>query len=607
MKVIGLIFTLFLAQSSWAIDDAVRTVGSDGGYFELHSFYPLLQRFDIDVKDSVSIRKIDWSQNKHLMSIKPVGSFELYAPYGGLKAVKGGQVQLNGEFTWVLADGKELKFKDLQIRPTEQPMAQGALTELELVNAHGVVVFTLNNIHAGFNQKQNLVFFENMDLRISPWLAKKINIPELTNHIVGQAHMYSNLVIPSNYQAKSFTNGACAPGDNYPPENPDVDVALIKIEEVEHLGDVDADHVIFTPSATLENVGTADVAWHRKFTGIFEPYENDQHPYLIWNMYREIDGRFEQIGASGVKHAFFTVNTSCSCSGGQVLFPTCQDKYSVGNNDLARELGPREKISSFDGLWNSTGSFFDKDANGVQDSPAPAGGSYGLGENRMVVNENLFADSSLPYYISSWYLIRDDVNIFNNMGYKQFEITSISNPTPDSWLITPLTNFTNGPASDQYVTPNSFDLNAGTASQRILQDGEGHLTVAVKVVDLNDGTYRYNYMIENHDYDPQIQTITLPLADSASMINFVFADTDEDVNNDWIISHVDDKLILQAPASNEIDWGYLYSFSFTTDSEPQSGPVTLTGLENGGSEFDTTVITPFFDDLIFENGFDILN
>jgi hypothetical protein len=351
-------------------------------------------------------------------------------------------------------------------------------------------------------------------------------------------------------------------------------------------------------------VGTADVAWWEKFSGsppdYFPPYNNDQHPYLIWNMYREIDNRFEQIGVSGVKHAFWSTNTVCPCDPGHILFPGCQDKYSVGNNNSSNHLGPRENISVFDGVWNSTGSFFDQNGDGVQDNSSSA-----VGENRMVVAEADFADNTLPYYISSWYIIRDDVNIFNNMGYNQYNITANGN----GWNFNqvPNSNFTNGPASDLYVAPNTFDLNAGTASQRIVQIGEGHLTVAVKVIDNMDGTYTYNYMVENHDYDPQVQTISLPLSISASFSGFVFADTDENAGNEWSVTRENNTLKLQSPVGNEIDWGILYSFSFTTNTPPEAGDVKLTGLENAGKEFTSSVITPFLDDLIFETGFEILN
>ncbi len=599
MRIITFICCLLAASVGLSNKQALSSsVASDGGHIEIHTFYQLLSQFGVQVQDGVSQRHEDWSKNILRMPVKATGGLQLYAPYGALKAVQGGQLNLEGEFSWQLPQGSSITFKNLSVRPTTEPIKSGDLTILDLVNQDGQVVFFLNNIHAGFNQQQTQVFFTNMDLRISPWLAAKIQMPDLANHIAGQVNLYSNLLIPASYQAQPLPFGACSAGDNWPPDNPDVDVALIGMDEVEYLGDFDAQNVIFTPSATLESVGTADVAWYEKFDGTFPPYGNDQHPFLIWNMYREIDNRFEQIGVSGVKHAFFTVNTSCICPGGQVLFPTCQDKYSVGNNHLSNHLGPRQNISVFNGLWNSTGSFFDQNGDGVQDNSSSA-----IGENRMVVAEADFADDSLPYYVSSWYIVRDDVDIFNNMGHKQYQITA----NGSGWDLNSVSSFAQGSASDQYVTPNSFDLINGTASQRILQANEGHLTVAVKVIDNKDGSYRYNYMVENHDYDPQIQTISMPLAASASMTNFVFADTDSDSSNDWTAIRSNDVLTLQSTAGNEIDWGVLYSFSFTTDSPPQAGQVSLSGLENAGNQFDANLITPFFDDLIFANGFEILN
>lgn len=599
MNLFSFCVAVMMTTVSWsAASDHSSEISAFGGELELHSFYRMLDSFGIEVKDGVSARQVDWSKNVQRMSIKATAGLQLSAPHGGLKAVTGGRLYLDGQFSWQLQEGLEITFKNLYLRPTEQQLDVGDLAVLDVVNQQGEVVFILNNIHAGFNKNNTVLFMNNMDLRISPWLSEAMHRPELANHIVGQANLISNLLIPADYQPKPFAVGACTAGDNWPPQNPDVDVALIAMQEANYLGDVDANHVIFTPSATLENVGTADVAWWRKFTGNFDPYNNDQHPYLIWNMYREIDNRFEQIGYSGVKHAFFSTNVGCSCFGGNILYPSCQDKYSVSNNNLSNELGPRDNISAFDGLWNSTGSFFDQDADGVQDNS-----SSDLGENRMVVAKSDFADSTNPYYISSWYVIRDDVNIFNNMGNHQYQITA----NGSGWLLNEVSVFAEGPASDQYVLPNTFDLIAGTASQRILQANEGHLTVAVKVIDNNNGTYRYNYMVENHDYDPQVQTIKVPLQDSATMSDFVFADTDEDAGNDWLVSHSNDMLIIQSPLGNEIDWGILYSFSFTTDATPQAGPITLAGLENGDNQFNANSIIPFVDDLIFVDGFEILN
>ena len=71
--------------------------------------------------------------------------------------------------------------------------------------------------------------------------------------------------------------------------------------------------IVIAPDAKLANEGTADVLWWKQFTAPSAPYGNDQHSFLVWNLYRiDAQGRLEQIGVSGLKHAFFTVNTDCS-------------------------------------------------------------------------------------------------------------------------------------------------------------------------------------------------------------------------------------------------------------------------------------------------------
>ena len=594
---------IVISFNAWSDNNSKSFWQADGGELNIHFFYDLLNDFDVEVIDAVKNRQKDWTMNELNLSIRQAGGLDLYVPDDGLKGVPSGQLFLEGQFEWI-SGTETVLFTNLSLRPVTRKLKAGELTALEIINDAGEVMFYLDHIHAGFNNNKSVVEFNNMDLRISQLLAEKLAKPYLNNTVIGHAHMNSHVSIPTNYEKDlAYVLGGCTSG-GWPNSNNEVDVQLIEMS-AQYVRSIGNDHVVFTPSATLKNIGTADVAWWQKFSGAAPnynpPYNNDQHPYLYWSMYREIDNRFEQIGVSGIKHAFFTVNTFCSCSGGHILFPTCEDTYSVGNNDSPSHLGPKDNISAFDGLWQSTGSFFDQipvGGDGVQDT-----NSNGTDENRMVVAEADFNDPSLDYYVASWYLIREDIDVFNSMGYRGYDFTANGN----AWISSSNSNFINGPASDQYVTPDSFDLLAGTASERIFQAGEGHLTAAVKVIDNQDGSYRYNYMVENHDYDPQIQTISIPLVDSALISDFVFADTDEDSANDWTVSHSNDVLSLQAPAGNEIDWGILYSFSFTSNLPPQAGLVTLTGLENGGNQFNSALITPYYDDLIFADGFEILN
>lgn len=579
---------------------------ADGGSLNLMFFYDMLEAKGVEVLGTGKYDKNNWTANRFILPIKPIGGLSLKVPYGNLTGVDKGSLTLDGQFQWQ-SQNFQVDFNGLSLRSSTKGLKQGDLVALEMVNADNQVMFYLDHIHATLDKNKQILNLENMDVIVSDVLAKLIGNHQLAGLTVGQAHVYSNLTLPlDGYVDISQLKGStCAERPKWPGpgiNDPKADVALIEMsaQQQRSLGN---GSVVITPSARLKNVGgldDADVTWYSKFSGVFDPYDNAQHPFLIWNMYREIDGRFEQIGVSGVKHAFLTINSFCTinCNDNHILWAGCEDVYGTGNNDSGSALGPREEISAYDGTWEQQCSFFDQDCNNSQDNS-----SNSTDENRMVVADADLGISGASYFVSSWYVVRDDINIFNTMGYKAYNITGSSG----NWSLAEVGGLVTGPASDQYVAPNTFDLNSGRASQRIIQAGEGHLTVAVKVIDLGAGQYRYNYMIENHDYDPQVQTVELPLSDLASLTNFVFADTDEELGNDWTFSRSNDTLTLQAPADNEIDWGILYSFSFTTNSAPQAGSVTLTGLENGATQFSAGVITPFIDDLIFASGFETLN
>lgn len=584
---------------------------ADGGELNVMFFYDLLADMGVKVGGTGGYDQSNWEANSFKLPINGIGGLSLKVPYGNLIDIDKGSLSLSGHFSWTYL-GQTVEFKGLSLKASNSIKKQGDVVAFELVNDKGEALLYLDHVHAMLDTKNSFLTLDNMDVTVSPLLADKLGLAKLSGLVVAQAHAKTNLTMPlDGYVAiNDLKGGSCVgrplwPGDPRPSDGQpaEADVALIEMS-AQQRRNLNNGTVVITPSARLKNVGDldgADVAWYSKFSGTFEPYNNAQHPFLIWNMYREVDGRFEQIGVSGVKHAFLTINSSClaNCEDSHILWPGCEDVYGTGNNDSGGALGPREKITAFTGEWEQQCSFFDQDCNNSQDNS-----SNSTDENRMVVASSDLDVAGATYYVSSWYVIRDDINIFNTMGYKQY---SVSVDGSGNASLSQLTSLQNGPASDQYVMPDSFDLQAGTASERILRDGEGHLTVAVKVVDLGGGQYRYNYMVENHDYDPQVQSISLPLSEFSSMTDFVFADADENVGNDWTITHANNTLTLQAPQDNEIDWGILYSFSFTTDGTPTAGDVTLTGKENAGDTFNSSLIVPFYDDLIFETGFENVN
>lgn len=369
-------------------------------------------------------------------------------------------------------------------------------------------------------------------------------------------------------------------------------------------GGADDGEVVFAPSALLRNSdtdATADVPWYEKFMPgtPAPPYNNDQHPILIWNLYRiGADGRLRQVGRSGAKHAWFSTNFGCNdptCGpfGGNILGRACGDEYTAGSNDLEYYLAPRAEIVPARGLWGRCGSTWDRvgaggapGCDGTHDPysgvPAAEQGYY----ERLVARE---ADLERPandgarWFFEAWYVVRDDVDIFNTMGHVEVE------PSWNGfqWDLALRSAFANGPAVDAWVAPG-----AGARERNdTLDTPEGTLRVAVRVTPLG-GRWRYDYAVMNLDFaravtagaEPDLSvldargigSLSIPAPPGAAASAPQSFDLDRDPANDWSAQLVGDALVFTAPAgSNTLDWGSLHAFSFESSAPPEPGSVML--------------------------------
>jgi len=606
-----LISSQTLALSPWLenLNDPLKQQQLDlrwsayGGEVDIQFYYDLLQEMEIQVNDGQGDANRAWDQQHHRMTIKSLGGLDLQVPYGKLIDVTDGALSLNENLVFSYS-GKNHTISQITIVPSKRPKSLGDIARLDVLDQDEQPIFYLDHIHTSLDHDNKRLGLKNIDVKASPYLAKKIGIPYLDGLVIAQMHISTDLNVPSGgITDLSYIRGAsCANrprwSSNIDPNGLDVDVLLVDMS-AQYRRTVNGNQIVFTPSARLKNTGinNADVPWYSKFSGSFAPHSNDQHPYLNWAMYREIDGRFEQIGRSGIKHAFLTINENCSldCFDSHILWPDCEDIYGVGTNDSGGSLGPRDEVNAFNGLWQSTGSFFDPGSTGSQTNS-----SNGTNENRLVVDEAKISDNNNVYYFSSWYTIRDDVNIYNGMGYRSYEPVDNNN----TWTLSNEGSYVTGPASDAYVAPDTLDEINMRASTRITTS-EGHLTVAVKVFDLGGGDYRYNYMVENFDFDPRLNQYTLGLPDTSKFTNVVFADIDSDSSNDWSMTHTNNIVTLSAPVDNEQHWGKLFSFSFTTDTAPAVGSLYLQSPSVQNSSIQApSILVPSFPDLIFEDSFE---
>lgn len=485
------------------------------------------------------------------------------APKAHFRDFVGGELRHQGGFELVWAKGSS-SFAGFTLRPGRDERT------LELLDSRGEVMLFADHLHMALDGERRRLEIFNADLRLSEHLASRMGRPELSGHAVGTLAFGAHAEPPASFAATP--EGTCPP--NW---KGTIDVALIDMSSVTQT-ERSGGRVSITPSARLKNVGTADVPWYSKFSGSHPPYNNDQHPYLVWALYRLDGAIFRQLAVSDVKHAFTTINTNCTgCSAdGHILGLGCEDVYSQGTNISYNSLSLRPEITAHLGLWSSTGSHFDQNGDGNQDHP-PGNPDSGF-DHRLNVAETELDVAGARYFFEGWYIVRDDVNIFNTMGYREINPTQAMT---GNWTFPTLHALISGPAINAWVS-SSFPP-AGT-NNVTLDTGEGHVQLAVRTSDLGGGQTRYVYALMNHDLDRQIKSFSLPIANGVSVSNPIFYDLDDDTGNDWTVSITANAITWTLPgdATQALDWGTMHTFGFDANVAPQASNATL-GIFEAGS------------------------
>ena len=371
----------------------------------------------------------------------------------------------------------------------------------------------------------------------------------------------------------------------------------------------DPGQVIIAANATLANrdaADAADVPWYQQFSGSLPPYGNDQHPFLVWNLYRvDADGLITQIGRSALKHAFATANTGCTdatCVGNsQILGRGCADVYPVSSNDCNRFLAPRDEVWPSRGIWGRCGSLFDADCDGIADARtsgafcsgvigSPANDGYGL---RLMMDEREIDPAGHPgarWFFDSWYVIRDDEEPFNTMGWREIFPSYVPGVR---W------QFTENPYQVGSIAE-WWSTQGGVGDDRawtLVDTGEGLAGIAARVTEPSAGTYRYDYVIMNFSLtrpitqgaEPNlrllrnlgIDAISLSRAAQTKAGDFEFVDGDADAGNDWAAGATVGSWTWAAPSGGEFPWGSMIRIALTSTHAPHEGVISLHMAEPG--------------------------
>jgi hypothetical protein len=536
---------------------AVREAGAADETWQLKSargrfaFYPELMR---SLGIGVTPASAPDARERISADFEAAGSLELKAPGSLFRDVGSGELRL-ASATVLRMGATEVPLQGLALQrgPDERT--------LEVIG-DGRVLFVADHMHFAVDRPAGRIRFFNLGVRLAAEAARALGDERFTGMAVAVLELEGPVAIPAG--SVEQPDGACVNPNWGLPDN---DAALINIGSVDQMA-LSGGLVAIAPSASVANVGVTDVPWYDKFSGNFPPYNNDQHPFLSWNMYRIAGGALEQIGISPLKHAFFTINDVCGCPGGQILWVNCQDTYGSFTNDDIFFLTLRPEVTAFTGVWKRCGSIFDPDCNGVQDNPPARANPM---DRRMAVAATDMQTAGAVYYIEAWYLIRDDTNIFNTMGWRTVVPHVV---TGGNWSFTPLGPMNTGPVIDQWVNPGSPGPNAQSVS---ITTAQGKLRLAVRATNLG-GQWRYDYGLMNFDFDPKIRSFSVPLPPGVVVSNVGFSDPDQDPATDWTATVTSSAVTWTTPsAAAAQDWGSLFSFHFTTNTAPTPpGGATVT-------------------------------
>lgn len=345
-------------------------------------------------------------------------------------------------------------------------------------------------------------------------------------------------------------------------------------------------------ATTSWNIGTEDLIWLN--------IPDEEHPFIVMNLFRLMDDRLEQIGQSHIKHGFYALG-SHQCGGppctfepghyaGNWLGTGCTDTYGAALNAAQSGMGPKYEVNPWTGYWYYPGSH-------MQGSH-----SHDHIEHRIqVLDDDLDAalNPGATYYVEGYYVMLDDIDVMNSAAWKP---VTVSGSPGGSW------SFSMGGSG---VYPNiGFGIDVWAGAQRTtlaqelpiieFQSPDGRSVLASKVTGLGGGIYHYEYALYNVDMDRQVGSFSIPVPPGATITNIGFhgarhhgepfncADPDAvAIDNAVWQSEVAGGAISWSTSTNPIRWGTMYNFRFDADVPPAHATATV-GLFRTGSP---TVVT----------------
>jgi len=494
-----------------------------------------------------------------------------------------------------------------QLAVEKLPSGQGADLAVRDSNT-GFTFFNIQGHQYDYNPAAQSLAITNGRLLISKEFANALGRPSDAGSVagtisIGAAMQPAEITQLSNGQAQSVTmpplQHALSQGT---PQTlvPGPDVIVGDIESVEQpQGAVNGNFVGLGVGTVSCNNGDQPIDWH--------PLPNTNHPVIPQNLYRMSGGgdhteRFEQIGQSWMKHAFFaleeficgTCNTSPPCVTGDQLCPGCADTYVASLNYDQDLIGSRAWVNPFTGVFPSN-----------PDPNNHAGHNHTGTSHRVTVATSDLIPAQNPgatYFAEADYISPTEYtwcqahpgqcNMYNNVSYRPFTVSG--GPTTFTFGAAGLT-VRMQPAIQTWAS-------TGATVAQVEPDpgNDGIWFMGYKVTNPSAGVWHYEYALSNENLDRAIQSFSVPVG-GAHISNIGFHappqepawPNDGTFNNQgyssapWAVDQSGGSITWSTETfatnqnANAIRFGTLYNFRFDADQPPQTANATVGYFKTG--------------------------
>ncbi len=476
----------------------------------------------------------------------------------------------------------------------------------------GFVFFNVEGYEFEYDGVQKVFNIKGGRLLISDEFAKEMGRPADVGVIVGELKLSSKArAIEVQEIANGEVESSVLPaGAGMRPDDgsvPGPDVIVGDVNGLAQFGSANNGFVGLALGTDSCNAGTVNLNWHAT--------PSNDHPVIPQNLYRMTGGsdnteRFEQIGQSSVKHAFYALTDNicgfgCNGVGASWLGSGCSDPYEASLN-AGPSLGSRAWVNPFTGFFPRGDS---------QTPPNNHAGHTHTGTSHRILTKISDLDTSLnqgaTYYAEGQYVSPHEYawceanpgqcNMNNNVSYRRYSVIGTSSPFV---FIAQGSTERMKPAIYAWTGATMVDFQPDAVN-----DGVGVL--GYKVTQKSPGLWHYEYAVYNQNLDRAIQSILIPTGNGVTVTNIGFSAPPQHPgwtgdgtmgnlgfsSSPWQQSLTptavswNSETLAQNENANTIRWGTLYNFRFDANRPPGAAMATI-GFAKTGNPIQLRIEAP---------------